>query len=96
MLENTSEEIRQKLTPLNEKALFFIESLPVLFMTEKYTDCDVKNSIDYIDISIGTISNVRIMKKDVFFSFKITKNFKKIAITDENSYKNILELGSFG
>ncbi|HGN1327924.1 FRG domain-containing protein [Proteus mirabilis] len=96
MLENTSEEIRQKLTPLNEKALFFIESLPVLFMTEKYTDCDVKNSIDYIDISIGTISNVRVMKKDVFFSFKITENFKKIAITDENSYKNILELGSFG
>lgn len=77
VLESTSEEIRQKLTPLNEKALSFIESLPVLFMTEKYTDSDVEGSPDYIDISIGTIANVRIEKKDVHFSFKTTQKIKK-------------------
>ncbi|EPL6464545.1 MULTISPECIES: FRG domain-containing protein [Morganellaceae] len=96
ILESTSEEIRQKLTPLNEKALSFIESLPVLFMTEKYTNSDVKGSPDYIDISIGTISNVRIEKKDVHFSFKITQRIKKIPINNKKLYENILELGSFG
>ncbi len=96
ILESTSEEIRQKLTPLNEKALSFIESLPVLFMTEKYTDSDVEGSPDYIDISIGTIANVRIEKKDVHFSFKTTQRIKKIPINNKKLYENILELGSFG
>ncbi len=46
-------------------------------MTEKYTDSDVEGSPDYIDISIGTIANVRIEKKDVHFSFKTTQKIKK-------------------
>lgn len=96
MLESTSEEIRQKLTPLNEKALSFIESLPVLFMTEKYTDWEVEGYPDYIDICIGTISNIRIEKKDVYFSFKITKRISEIPITHKKPYEKILELGSFG
>ncbi|EMZ7273093.1 TPA: FRG domain-containing protein [Klebsiella pneumoniae] len=96
MLESTSDEIRQKLTPLNEKALSFIESLPVLFMTEKYTDWDTAGYPDYIDIGIGTISNVRIEKKDVYFTFKITKRFNKQQITNKKAYERILELGSFG
>jgi len=96
MLESTSEEIRQKLTPLNEKALSFIENLPVLFITEKYTNSDIEGSLDYIDISIGTISNVRIEKKDVYFSFKIIRRIKKTPINNKKLYENVLELGDFG
>lgn len=96
MLENTSDEIRKKLTPLNEKALSIIESFPVLFMTEKYTDWEVEARPDYIDVRVGSISNVSIEGKEVFFSFKITKKFSKIPVTNNKLYTNVLELGSFG
>lgn len=96
MLESTSEEIRQKLTPLNDKALSFIESLPVLFMTEKYTDWETENYPDFIDISVGTISNLRLEKKDVHFSFTITHRSRRISITNKRVFETVLELGSFG
>lgn len=96
MLESTSDEIRQMLTPLNEKALSIIESLPVLFMTEKYKDWEMEDHPSLIDVRIGTISNVRIEKKDILFSFKITQRSSRIHVTNDKFYQNILELGSFG
>lgn len=96
MLESTSDEIRQTLTPLNEKALSILESFPVLFMTEKYTDWDIEGKPNYIDIGLGEISNVRIKRKDVCYDFKITQRRKRILVTDEKLYEKTLELGSFG
>ncbi|MGG7750181.1 FRG domain-containing protein [Klebsiella aerogenes] len=96
MLESTSDDIRQKLTPLNDKALSVLEELPVLFMTEMYTDWQSENSNDCIDVCIGKISNVRIEKREVHFSFTITQRTKKIIVDSRKAYQSILELGSFG
>lgn len=96
ILESTSEEVRKILTPLNEKALSIIESLPVLFMTEKYTDWDEVGQPEFIDICIGSISNLRIEKKDIHFSFRITQRSGRIPVTNKKLYENVLELGSFG
>ncbi|RAT11157.1 MULTISPECIES: FRG domain-containing protein [Lonsdalea] len=96
MLESTSDEIRQMLTPLNETALSIIENLPVLFMTEKYVDREMEGHPSFIEVRIGTISNLRIEKKDILFSFKITQKSNRIHITDNKLYQDVLELGSFG
>lgn len=74
ILESTSEEVRKILTPLNEKALSIIESLPVLFMTEKYTDWDEVGQPEFIDICIGSISNLRIEKKIFIFPLELHKD----------------------
>ncbi|WP_230086767.1 MULTISPECIES: FRG domain-containing protein [Providencia] len=96
MLENTSEDIRKNLIPLNEKTLTIIESLPVLFMTEKYSDVDSKKNDEYIDICIGTISNVRLEQKNILFSFEIFQRKHKILIENKKSFEKALELGTFG
>lgn len=96
MLESTSDDIRQKLTPLNEKALSALEEIPVLFMTEMYTDWESEDRSDRIDVCIGKISNIRIKKRDVHFSFIITQRRKKIIVDNKNTYQSVLELGSFG
>ena len=96
MLESTSDEVRQIFTPLNEKALSIIESLPVLFMTEKYTDWEAEGQPDFIDIRIGTISNLKIEKKSLHFNFRITQRLDRIPVANKKLYESVLELGSFG
>ncbi|MTC29303.1 FRG domain-containing protein [Providencia alcalifaciens] len=96
MLENTLGEIRKNLSPLNKKSLSTIERLPVLFMTEKYSDDDSEKDGEYIDICIGVISNVRIEQKNILFSFKIFQRKQKILIEDKKSFEKTLELGAFG
>jgi len=94
MFENTSEEIRQKLTPLNEAAFSVLEALPVLFMTETYKD--ENSSSDYVDVRVGKISNLKIIKKDIYFNYEITQEYPRHEIIDKIEVEKILELGGFG
>jgi hypothetical protein len=59
MLEGTSDDIRLKLTPLNDKALSYIEKLPTLFMSELYS----RDNVEYITLRLGVISNLRTVNK---------------------------------
>jgi len=92
MLESTPEDIRQKLTPLNSKALEYIQKLPTLFMSELY----VKDNTDHITICIGSISNLHISNKNVVFNFKVTQRFKHITVNNKGLYQRVLELGAYG
>ncbi|MCW2484957.1 FRG domain-containing protein [Candidatus Symbiopectobacterium sp. NZEC127] len=78
MLESTPEDIRLKLTPFSFTSLSFLESLPTIFMTEKY-NYDGNNCVS---LRIGEISNLKLDGKDksVNFSFNITHSFIHIKI----------------
>ena len=96
MFENTSDKVRKTLTPLDDSALSIIEQLPVMFMTEAYTDWSVDIVPTYVDIAIGAISNARISKKDVHFDFKITQRCRQVLIDDDGKFVKVLELGGYG
>ncbi|MBS0849976.1 FRG domain-containing protein [Citrobacter sp. JGM124] len=96
MLESTSDEIRHKLTPLNEKTLSILEDIPALFMTERYTDLEDESYPDYIEIRIGKVSNLRIDGKYIYFRFIISQKFERVLVTNKKLYETVLELGSFG
>ncbi|MEI7189559.1 FRG domain-containing protein [Dickeya dianthicola] len=92
MLEDTADDIRQKLTPLNKKSLSYIEKLPTLFMSELYS---VEGS-NYITLRVGTISNLRTVSKNVEFNFSISQSIDNVPVTDKKKYQKILELGVYG
>ncbi|MDM7089818.1 hypothetical protein QUG53_24400, partial [Enterobacter asburiae] len=87
MLEGTSEDIRLKLTPLNDKALSYIEKLPTLFMSELYS----RNGVEYITLRLGVISNLRTVNKNVEFYFQITHSQDDVVVIDKELYQTVLE-----
>lgn len=92
MLEGTSEEIRQKLTPLNSTALAYIAKLPTLFMSELYS----RDGVDYITLRLGSISNLRTSNKNVEFDFSIVHALDDVIVNDKKLYQTVLELGAYG
>ncbi|WP_337015276.1 FRG domain-containing protein [Leclercia sp. AS011] len=96
MFENTSEEIRQKLTPLNETAFLVLEALPVLFMTESYSEYINDAWHEFVDVRVGKISNLKIYKKDIHFHYEITQKYPRHEILHKSEVEHILELGGFG
>lgn len=92
MLEGTSEEIRQKLTPLNSTALAYIAKLPSLFMSELYS----RDGVDYITLRLGSISNLRTSNKNVEFDFSIINAIDDVVVNDKKLYQTVLELGAYG
>ncbi|HBX8344409.1 TPA: hypothetical protein MIH89_27515, partial [Klebsiella pneumoniae] len=89
MLEGTSDDIRLKLTPLNDKALSYIEKLPTLFMSELYS----RDNVEYITLRLGVISNLRTVNKNVEFDFRITHSQDDVVVINKELYQTALELG---
>ncbi|WLP10070.1 hypothetical protein [Enterobacter hormaechei] len=92
MLEGTSDDIRLKLTPLNDKALSYIEKLPTLFMSELYS----RDNVEYITLRLGVISNLRTVNKNVEFDFRITHSQDDVVVINKELYQTALELGAYG
>lgn len=92
MLEGTSDDIRLKLTPLNDKALSYIEKLPTLFMSELYS----RDKVEYITLRLGVISNLRTVNKNVEFDFRITHSQDDVVVINKELYQTALELGAYG
>lgn len=100
LFESTSDNIRNKLTPLTEDSLRYLSTLPVLFMTEPERREEGNNKIEFSLIRIGSISNLEIItakrEKKISFNFNILINLDNCEIAPENEYSSILGLGGFG
>ncbi|WP_425013861.1 FRG domain-containing protein [Pantoea agglomerans] len=98
LFESTAEDIRSKLLPLYPESLAYLESLPVLFITEPEKDDD--RIADYSEVRIGFISNSKVKKLKnetvIEFKFTILTNLGRCKLASELIYSQILQLGSFG
>ncbi|WP_029568597.1 FRG domain-containing protein [Pantoea ananatis] len=98
LFESTAEDIRSKLLPLTSETLTYLESLPVLFITEPEKD---EGSIgDYSEVRVGNISDLKVKKikneAAIEFNFKIIRNLGRCRLAPMNTYSRPLQLGWFG
>lgn len=98
LFESTAEDIRSKLLPLSSESLAYLESLPVLFITEP--EKDDERIADYSEVRIGFISNSKVKKLKyetlIEFNFRIITNLGRCKLASDLIYSHILQLGSFG
>jgi hypothetical protein len=95
-LESTQTEITNRLYPITEDSLSFVENLPVLFMTEMESEQCGEGIKNFVKVRVGKIFNLKIEYRDITFSFEIKNDFGKIYVESVNTYENILGTGSFG
>jgi hypothetical protein len=91
LLEYTDPEIEQKLRELDSNALSFLEELPCLFMSEVKK---VEESTSYVIACYGEVYNLRKINREIHYKFNIIRNFGKVQITDEKSFRS--KLGMLG
>lgn len=100
LFESTPEEIRNKLLPLRERSFEFLESLPVIFMTEPETGNDGQSDSEFSLVRLAAISTLKIKKEGretyIEFYFGIVKDLGYCKLTHEKSYSDTLNLGGFG
>ena len=94
MFESTTDAIRKKLQPLNSKVFYYLEQLPVVFMSEAYTIDDASDL--YVDIRTGKISNIQVKGKEIYFHFEISNEYNQVKITNRKHIEKELDLGSYG
>ncbi|HBM2648593.1 TPA: FRG domain-containing protein, partial [Enterobacter hormaechei] len=98
LFESTSEELRNKLIPIEEGTLEFLSLLPTIFITEPESE-----SLDGPEKSLvrmGYISNVKLKitgrEPVVSFDFSVDHDFGTCELKSSNKYVEELGLGSFG
>lgn len=100
VFESTPEEIRNKLLPLREQSFKFLESLPVIFMTEPEVEEDGQSDEEFSLIRIAEIRQSKIEKvkreTHIEFYFEIIKDLGHCTLVHEKLYSDALMLGSFG
>jgi hypothetical protein len=98
LFESTSENIRNKLLPLDQSTLEFLELLPVVFLTEP--DEDEHGNEETSLVRVGTISGLKLIKDrketNIYFNFNISKDFGRKTLVKKTKYATELGLGSFG
>lgn len=100
VFESTPEEIRNDLLPLREQSYKFLESLPVIFMTEPETEDERESDKEFSLVRVAEIRDLKIekVKKETYinFKFEIIKDLGHCTLLNEKVYTDILRLGTFG
>ncbi|MFQ2013931.1 FRG domain-containing protein [Aeromonas veronii] len=95
-LESTQTDITNRLYPITENSLSFVENLPALFMTEMESELSEEGTKNFVKVRVGKIFNLKIEDRDITFSFEIENDFGKVYIESAKTYEKILGTGSFG
>lgn len=95
-LESTQPDITNRLYPITEDSLSFIENLPVLFMTEMESEQSGKEIKNFVKVRVGRIFDLKIEHRNITFNFEIKNDFGKTYIESVKTYENTLSTGSFG
>ncbi|WP_245840158.1 FRG domain-containing protein [Pantoea rwandensis] len=100
VFESTPEEIRKSLLPLREQSYKFLESLPVIFMTEPENEEGGESDKEFSLVRYAELRELKIQKVNretyIEFNFQIIKDLGHCTLHHEKVYSDILGLGTFG
>ncbi|PKB91553.1 hypothetical protein A8A01_00120 [Ewingella americana] len=91
-LESTPLNISDKLIPVTDKSLKFLNHMPTLFVSELFEQQDDSdNWVQYINVKAGTIYNLRLSNKLIRYDFVIYHDYGDRVIKSANSISDALD-----
>lgn len=92
-LEYTDPLLREKLNPVSDTSLAFLEKIPTIFMSELNTDREGIDKNDFVNIKVGKVYNISVKNREMLYNFVVEKDFGRFPIPERRAIEEALDLG---